>query len=341
MKRHSPRLAKRPPKSARMDPSARLTRGEPLSNKSEDEHVFITQTSPVDRDDLLKLEQDALNAFTRKDEKSFTNILMKSSLLFVRDKGVMLATFAGWTQAVKQLLITNPSSSEYMEGTIRTDLLLNYYFTHLVPEKIPGSCDPRWLVQKALLQSIKHKLYDIFTMLLPVVGVDFVDNSCHYPFDYAFRYCTGVNELKQFLRPLFAKIGPRTPFGVFAQNLIDLSYTGDTELIPILFKKFSQKVKNNLTGPQVALKQSIRKGRDEMVRCLIEQLEKFVPYYNNQINLHIAVEAQKLSILQYLIHHHHNSYALREYGAENAKALENFLKKAKSPELYHQVISSV
>ena len=339
MKRHSPRLAKKPQKFARTDPSPQSTSKESPSNKPGGKHTATTEREPVE-DNLLALEQDALNAFKNNDEASFTNILSKTSSLLVRDKGVMLATQKGWTQAVRSLLITNPPSSEYPRGVGRNDILMHYYFTQLVPEKVPGSCDPRWLIQKALLESIKLKHYDILKMLLPVVGVDFVDNNFEDPFSYAFRYCTEIHELKQFLRLLISKISPRTPPEIIARYLIDLSYTKDTELMPVLFKKLFLKHKDDLIGPEVALKNSIHEGESKMVKCLIEQLEKFLPNYNNQINLYVAVEAEKLSILQYLIQHHHNSYALKEYGVQNARVLADFLQKANAKELYGKIISS-
>ena len=91
-------------------------------------------------------------------------------------------------------------------------------------------------------------------------------------------------------------------------------------------------------GLKVALTKSIRKGRREMVECLIEQLEKFIPYYNNQINLYVAVEAEKLPILKYLTKHHHSSYTIEDYGVENARVLQEFLQKSNLPELYRQII---
>lgn len=71
---------------------------------------------------------------------------------------------------------------------------------------------------------------------------------------------------------------------------------------------------------------------------LVEQLEKFIPNYNNQFNLYVAVEAEKLPIIQYLTEHHHNSYALKDYGVQNARVLQNFLQKVNLPELYSQII---
>ena len=338
MKRHSPRFADKPSKkSTRTNSPPQTTSTETSLDKSKDKYTSTTEEESVESD-LLALEQDALNAFKDKDETSFIDILSKTSSLLVRDKGVMLATQMGWTQAVKSLLITNPPSSSYPYDIARNDVLMHYYFTHLVPEKVPGSCDPRWLIQKALLESIKLKHYDIFKMLLPVVGVDFSDNSCETPFSYAFRYCTEIHELKSFLKLLFSKISPRTPTEVIDRNLIKLSNTGDTELIPVLFKKLFPECENDLTGPEVALKQSIRKGRNEMVECLIEQLEKFIPDYNNQFNLYVAVEAEKLPIIQYLTKHHHNSYALKNYGVQNARVLQSFLQKVNLPELYYQII---
>ena len=338
MKRHSPRFTDKPSKRpAQTNSPPQTTSTETSLDKSNDKYASTTEEESV-ASDLSALERDALNAFKDKDETSFINVLSKTSSLLVRDKGVMLATQMGWTQAVKSLLITNPPSSSYPRYIGRTDVLMHYYFTHLVPEKVPGSFDPRWLIQKALLESIKLKHYDIFKMLLPVVGVDFIDSSCETPFSCAFRYCTEIHELKLFLKSLFSKISPRTPSEVIARNLIKLSYTKDTELIPVLFKKLSPRCEKDLTGPEVALKQSIHEGENEMVRCLVEQLEKFIPNYNNQFNLYVAVEAEKLPIIQYLTEHHHNSYALKDYGVQNARVLQNFLQKVNLPELYSQII---
>ena len=185
MKRHSPRLARKSQKLARTVPPFQSTSEEPLPNEPDDKYTAITEGDSVESD-LLALEQGALVAFKNNDEDSFINILSKTSSLLVRDKGVMLATQAGWTKAVKSLLITDPPSSDYPRDIGHNDVLMHYYFTQLVPEKVPGSLNLRWLIQKALFESIKYTHFDIFKVLLPVVGVDFIDDCWTPPFPMPF-----------------------------------------------------------------------------------------------------------------------------------------------------------
>lgn len=289
---------------------------------------------------LMGLEQEALKAFKRNDEASFTDILSRTTSLLVRDKGVMLATPAGWTQAVDRLLIRNHSTTKYPYFEGIDDVLMGHYFRYVVPETIPGLPNPRWLIQKALLQAIKHKRYEIFMMLLPVVGVSFVDNRIDGPFSYTFNYCTEARDMRRFLRPILAAMSPRTSPTVISRYLIDLSRTGNTELIPEFFDKLFPKYKSELRGAEVALKTSICGGRNEMVKCLVQQLERFFPGYNNSTNLYTAVEAENLPIIRYLVQNYHNSYTLEEYGIQGAVMLEYFLQKVNAPELYGIVIRS-
>ena len=85
---------------------------------------------------LLQLELEALNAFKNNDERAFIDTLSKTSSLHVRDKGVLLATEAGWTLAVQSLLRIN-TDSLYTEDIDHNDALMAHYFTHLVPTKHP------------------------------------------------------------------------------------------------------------------------------------------------------------------------------------------------------------
>lgn len=158
-------------------------------------------------------------------------------------------------------------------------------------------------------------------------------------FHLLFEYCKEVQELKQFLRPLIAKIGPQTSPQRISRCLIDVSYTGDTELIPILLKKLSPNSEDGLFGLKVALSSSIQDGAEKMVKCLIKFLEKVVPDYNSPVNLYTVVELEKLSIVKYLAQHHHNSYTLEEYGTNHARMLESFLKRTNAQEMYDKIIA--
>lgn len=282
-------------------------------------------SSESDDDTHMILERDALRAFNNKDEASFIDVLSKTTSLEMRDKGVMQAASVGWVEAVDKLLIRSPSSPK------------SPYFK--VQRKRGRSSHSRSSIQAALLQAIKDKRYEIFMMLLPVTGADFCHNSFDNPLSYALRYCTEVHELKQFLRIILAKITSRTTPRDISHHLADLCRTGDTELIPEFFNKLFPKCegKDELMRVERALRSAIHDGRDEVMECLIEQLNKFFPGYNNPTNLYSAVEARKLSILRYLVQHHHNSYTLKQYGEHDARMLNDFLKKANAQELYDQI----
>lgn len=341
IKHHSRNLSKKPLKPSQISPSLQFQTISKQSRSSKTSGKSVNAVQPESESHaLMELEKEALEAFKNNDEASFTDILSRTPSLLGRDKGVMLATSAGWTQAVDKLLIRNHSTTKYPYFEGINDVLMCYYFNYVVPETVPGLPSPRWLIQKALLQAIKHKRYEIFMMLLPVVGVNFVDNSIDGPFTYAYDYCIEAPDLTRFLRPILAAMSPRTSPMIISRYLIDLSYTGHTEMIPEFFDKLFPRYMSESRKAEVALKNSICNGKDEMMKCLFEQLERFFPGYNNAANLYLAVEAKNLSIIRYLVQNHHHSYSLDEYGLQGAVMLEHFLKKVNALELYDIIIRS-
>ena len=345
--------------SSQMHTSLESIPNESLSSESEDYHT-INKYESEERANLV-LERDALRAFKNKDEASFTKILSKTECVKNRDKGVILATSAGWIEAVDKLLIRKPSSWVY-NNDLRygSDVLVGYYFENVVQKGASESFDKRWMIRKALIQTIKHKRYDIFTLLLTAVDVDFCDDiqdSYNYqsywhtgrhqkhenqdnPLYHIFEYCTETHEIRQFLRPLLEKINSKTPYRLLLDSLGHLSRSGDTEMISEIFSKALPRLENETYNLESILRDAIKDGMDEVVKCAIEHLDKFFPGYNNPENILLAVISKRLSIIQWLVQNRHNSYTLKEYGDYDAKELKNFLKKANAQELYDQIIRS-
>jgi hypothetical protein len=306
---------------------------------SDDDHYDFSEYESERRANLI-LERDALRAFKSNDEASFIAILSKTTCVRMRDKGVIMATSAGWIEAVDKLLIRNPSFSYRGDFGFRNDVLMKYYFECVVQKKASESFDERWMIRKALIQAIKHKRYEIFMLLLTVTDVDFCDDNLDNPLSHIFEYCPQVNELRQFLRPLLEKISSKTPFHLVRDVVRHIFRTEDTEMISEFFNNQFPKLHNIAYVVQWLLKDAIENGIVEMAKCMLDHMDKFSPGYNSPSNIHTAVCSKKLSIVQCLVQNRHNSYTLEQYGEYAARMLKDFLAKANAPELYDQIIRS-